>query len=195
MQAVYGILTAHQEQLNLYGLSITGIMALISLHHSQMMSATIENMLRTVPVMFSNSDLKSVHEIQMTSRIALSNGYPEQSLTKSRRTPATPPRHQSDNKFSFKVPFDSDDFGIDMRNCIRKAGLDSMVPMNDVPPANLKAAGLLKLAKSRGFDIDKEVELVSNDQKRKVFDASGTQMDFLGMVKADVRIMELAQLE
>ncbi|VDP48352.1 unnamed protein product [Heligmosomoides polygyrus] len=64
-------------------------------------------------------------------------------------------------------------FGIEVEALIDTGSVISILP-----------AGLLKLAKSRGFDIDKEVELVSNDQKRKVFDASGTQMDFLGMVKA-----------
>lgn len=78
--------------------------------------------------------------ILLTSRIAVPNGYPEQSLTKAHRTPATAARYQSDNKIPVKVPFKvSNDFRTEVRSCIRKAGLDSVVRMIEVPPANLKA--------------------------------------------------------
>ncbi|VDP06678.1 unnamed protein product [Heligmosomoides polygyrus] len=104
-------------------------------------------MFRTAAAVSSDSDLKSV-SLQMASRIAVSNGYPEQSLAKGHRTPAMAARHQSDNKIPFKVPFVSDDFSTEVRNCIRKAGLDSMVRIIEVPPANLKA----RLVRNRLYD-------------------------------------------
>ncbi|VDO19189.1 unnamed protein product [Heligmosomoides polygyrus] len=65
-------------------------------------------------------------------------------------------------------------FGIEVEALIDTGSVISILP-----------AALLKLAKNRDFDIDKKVELVSNAQKRKVFDASGTQKGFLGMAKAE----------
>lgn len=118
-----------------------------SAHPSQTKRATIKNMFRTAAAVSSDSDLKSV-SLQMASRIAVSNGYPEQSLAKGHRTPAMAARHQSDNKIPFKVPFVSDDFSTEVRNCIRKAGLDSMVRIIEVPPANLKA----RLVRNRLYD-------------------------------------------
>ncbi|VDP30328.1 unnamed protein product [Heligmosomoides polygyrus] len=108
-----------------------------SAHPPQPKRAKIKNTFRTAAAVSSYSDLKSV-SLQMASRIAVSNGYPEQNLAKGHRAPVMAARHQSDNKIPFKVPFVSDDFSTEVRNCIRKAGLDSTVRMIEVPPANLK---------------------------------------------------------
>ncbi|VDP13499.1 unnamed protein product [Heligmosomoides polygyrus] len=95
-----------------------------SAHPSQTKRATIKNVFRTAAAVFSDSDLKSAHPSQ-TKRATIKNMF---------RTAAA-------------VSSDSD-LNTEVRNCIRKAGLDSMVRMIEVPPANLKA----RLVRNRLYD-------------------------------------------
>ncbi|VDL69430.1 unnamed protein product [Nippostrongylus brasiliensis] len=68
-------------------------------------------------------------------------------------------------------------FGMKVKALIDTGSVVSIVPTT-----------LLKQAKDRGFDLDKEAEIVENDQKSRVFDASGNLMSFLAVINAEVRI-------
>ncbi|WKY02527.1 hypothetical protein Q1695_016084 [Nippostrongylus brasiliensis] len=120
-----------------------------SAHPSQTKRAVVKNMFRTAAMVSSNSDLKT-KSLQMANRIAIENGYPDQDMPRGHRTPAVASgrRQLNDSRIVFKVPFVSDEVGTEIRNCVRKAGLDNMIRVVEVPPSNLKA----RLVRNRLYD-------------------------------------------
>ncbi|WKY04401.1 hypothetical protein Q1695_005417 [Nippostrongylus brasiliensis] len=110
-----------------------------SAHPSQTKKAVVKNMFRTA-TMSSNSDLES-ESWQLANRMAIENGYPDQNMPRGVRPPAVVSgrKRPNDSRIVFKVPFVSDEIGTEIRNCVRKAGLDNMIRVVEVPPSNLKA--------------------------------------------------------
>ncbi|VDP31435.1 unnamed protein product [Heligmosomoides polygyrus] len=86
----------------------------------------------------------------MASRIALSNGYTSDSLPKQRRPPAGAQRRteQERTKIPFLVPFITDALSAQVRECIRKADLEGLVRLVNIPPANLRT----QLVRNRLYD-------------------------------------------
>ncbi|WKX90074.1 hypothetical protein Q1695_009146 [Nippostrongylus brasiliensis] len=86
----------------------------------------------------------------MANRIAIESGYPDQDMPRGHRITAVASgrRQLNDSMIAFKVPFASDEVGTEIRNCVRKAGLDNMIRVVEVPPSNLKA----RLVRNRLYD-------------------------------------------
>ncbi|VDO87317.1 unnamed protein product [Heligmosomoides polygyrus] len=107
-------------------------------------------MFRTVALVSSNDDLKSSSRA-LASHIALSNGYVAENMPRRGRRPPAASIHSAQeerNKVPFSVPFITDALSTQVRDCVRRAELDDLVRVIDIPPANLKA----RLVRNRLYD-------------------------------------------
>ncbi|VDL62846.1 unnamed protein product, partial [Nippostrongylus brasiliensis] len=136
---------AHKRKTEVVGCRISTCR---SAHPSQTKKAVVKNMFRTATMVSSNSDLKS-ESWQLANRIAIENGsarWRKQLVNISLHSTCEALHAHIDFVLSRHRSLTS--FPREIRNCVRKAGLDNMIRVVEVPPSNLKA----RLVKDRLYD-------------------------------------------
>lgn len=112
-----------------------------------MKRAVVKNMFRTAALVSSGEEERKESR-KLAQEIAASNGY-KHHVTSSRRSLQEQSSSRAmSGKVPFKVPFISDDVSTSLRKCVRRAGLENVVTVVEVPPDNLRR----QLVRNRPYD-------------------------------------------
>lgn len=106
-------------------------------------------MYRTAAKVSSDAEQKAFSR-DLAGHIARTNGYPTEAFHGRRRGRAvvTAAQAQEEGKIPFCIPFLSDETSASIRTCLRKAGLQDLVRVIEIPPTNLKG----QLVRNRLYD-------------------------------------------
>ncbi|EYB88370.1 hypothetical protein Y032_0248g83 [Ancylostoma ceylanicum] len=119
-----------------------------SAHPTRTKKAIIGNMFKTAAGVCSGSEEKQ-ESLGLATTIAISNGYAPGGTRSWQRSNQTRKGHTSiPNKIQFCMPFISDDVSRATRLCLRRAELEDLVTIVEIPPMNLKH----QLVRNRIYD-------------------------------------------
>ncbi|EYC22134.1 hypothetical protein Y032_0017g3171 [Ancylostoma ceylanicum] len=119
-----------------------------SAHPAQTKRAIVGNMFRTAVRVCSGSEEKH-NSLGLATTIAISNGYAPERPHGWQRSKQTRKEHTNDkNKVQFCMPFISDEVSRATRLCLRRADLEDLVTIVEIPPRNLK----YQLVRNRIYD-------------------------------------------
>ncbi|KAK6730919.1 hypothetical protein RB195_007409 [Necator americanus] len=88
----------------------------------------------------SSSSQEKAWSVSLAHKVVISNGYPNRDgATRQARHPSRRSNVvDSPEKIPFCLPHISDDMSRAVRSCLRKAGIENDVRVEEIPPANLK---------------------------------------------------------
>ncbi|EYC06864.1 hypothetical protein Y032_0073g743 [Ancylostoma ceylanicum] len=109
-----------------------------SAHPTRTKKAIIGKMFKTAAGVCSGSEEKQ-ESLDLATTIAISNGYSPGETRSWQRSNQMRKGHTSiQNKIQFCMPFISDDVSRATRLCLRRAELEDLVTIVEIPPMNLK---------------------------------------------------------
>ncbi|EYC41153.1 hypothetical protein Y032_0580g254 [Ancylostoma ceylanicum] len=120
----------------------------LSAHPTHTKRHIVGNMFRTAARVCSGNEEKG-ESLDLARTIAISNGYPPRERRGWQRCTQMRKRNaNTDNKVQFCMPFISDEVSRATRLCLRRANLESLVTLVELPPSNLKR----QLIRNRIYD-------------------------------------------
>ena len=115
----------------------------ISAHPNRMKKAVIRNMFRTASAVSSGPQEREESR-SLARMVAVSNGYHEYNRSTPQSTwhrnvrDSRADSQDIESRIPFYVPFISDEVTTAIRQCLKRASMDKIVTVIDIPPSNLK---------------------------------------------------------
>ena len=92
--------------------------------------------------------------MKLARTIAHANGYPESTARLRYHKSNSITRGEESSKIPLCIPFVCEELSSGIRNCVRRAGLESYLRVVDIPPLNLRH----RLVRNRAFDNPCDVD-------------------------------------
>ena len=125
----------------------------LSAHPSRTKRSVVANMFRTAKTVSSNHALRT-YSVKLARTIAHANGYPESTARLRYHQSNSITREEESSKIPLCIPFVCEELSSGIRNCVRRAGLESYLRVVDIPPLNLRH----RLVRNRAFDNPCDVD-------------------------------------